>query len=146
MVSGLPITDPIFTKIAKADFLAADITFLNENVVFEIGYAIGARKRCLLFVNSALKGDRDLASNIGIFDTLGYESYDNSKALAELLLFRTDFSSIPFEVAINHQAPVYIVEPSKEDGRASSSGITHKESPMEIQKLQSGRRRAALRD
>jgi hypothetical protein len=83
MVSGLPITDPIFTKIAKADFLAADITFLNENVVFEIGYAIGARKRCLLFVNSALKGDRDLASNIGIFDTLGYESYDNSRALAE---------------------------------------------------------------
>jgi hypothetical protein len=112
-VSGLPITDPIFTKISNAEFLAADITFLNENVVFEIGYAIGARKRCLLFLNAALRGDRDLASNIGIFDTLGFEPYDTSNALTDLLLFRTDFSSIPFEVSINHQAPVYIVEPSK---------------------------------
>lgn len=112
-ISGVAITAPIFSKISSADFLAADITYLNDNVVFEIGYAIGMRKRVLLFVNSAHTGERLLASTIGIFDTLGYESYENSQGLASLLTTRTDFTPIDFEVAINHQQPVYIVEPLK---------------------------------
>lgn len=84
-------------------------------MAFEIGYAIGSKKRVLLFVNSAHKGDRDLADNIGIFDTLGYELYENSQTLTSLLASRTDFSPIEFEVATNHQQPVYIVEPLKKN-------------------------------
>src|SRR5690349_2389292 len=78
-ISGMPLTAPIFSKISGGEFLAADVTYLNTNVAFEIGYAIGIRKRVLLFVNSAHNGDHDLASNIGIFDTLGYEQYENSQ-------------------------------------------------------------------
>lgn len=51
-VSGLPVVNPIFEKLDRCEFLAADITFLSENVAFEIGYAIGAKKRCLLFMNT----------------------------------------------------------------------------------------------
>src|ERR1700730_6740159 len=58
-ISGIPLTDPIFSKISAGEFLAADVNYLNENVTFEIGYAIGSKKRCLLYVNSAHKGDRD---------------------------------------------------------------------------------------
>ena len=111
-ISGIPLTSPIFTKISTCEFLAADVTYLNENVAFEIGYAIGSSKRCVLFVNSTQTGDRELANNIGIFDTLGYERYDNSVQLTTLLTNRTDFSPMDFEVAINHQQPVYIVEPA----------------------------------
>ena len=114
-ISGIPLTEPIFSKIAGAAFLAADVTFMNENVAFEVGYAIGIKKRCLLFVNNNLKGDRELANNIGIFDTLGYEQYGNSQTLARLLVDRTDFKPIEFTAAINHQAPVYIVEPAKKN-------------------------------
>lgn len=88
---------------------------MNENVAFEVGYAIGIKKRCLLFVNSAQTGDRELANQIGIFDTLGYEQYENSQALTKLLVSHTDFSPIEFETAINHQQPVYIVEPAKKN-------------------------------
>lgn len=114
-ISGIPLTAPTFSKISGGEFLAADVTYLNENVAFEIGYAIGIRKRVLLFVHSAHNGDRDLASNIGIFDTLGYEVYENSQTLTSLLTSRTDFSPIEFEVSTNHQQPVYIVEPLKKN-------------------------------
>ena len=77
-ISGIPLTTPIFSKISTCEFLAVDVSYLNENVAFETGYAIGSKKRCLLFVNSAHSGDRELANNIGIFDTLGYEQYENS--------------------------------------------------------------------
>ena len=114
-ISGILLTAPIFNKITSCDFLAADVTYLNENVAFEIGYAIGSGKRCLLFVNSTVTGDRELANNIGIFDTLGYEQYDNSVALTKLLTDRTAFTPIEFAVAINHQQPVYIVEPAQKN-------------------------------
>ena len=114
-ISGISLTAPIFSKISTCEFLAADVTYLNENVAFEAGYAIGSKKRCLLFVNSAQTGDRELANNIGIFDTLGYEKYENSQMLTKLLVSRTDYKPIEFEVAINHQQPVYIVEPAKKN-------------------------------
>jgi energy-coupling factor transporter ATP-binding protein EcfA2 len=115
-ISGIPLTAPIFSKISTCGFLAADVTYLNENVAFEIGYAIGSNKRCLLFVNSSAQtGDRELANNIGIFDTLGYEQYENSRMLTKLLVNRTDFSPIEVDVAINHQQPVYIIEPAKKN-------------------------------
>ena len=91
------------------------MTYLNENVTFEIGYAIGSKKRCLLFVNSAQSGDHELANRIGVFDTLGYERYENSETLTKLMVNRTDYSSMEFEVGINHQQPVYIVEPAKKN-------------------------------
>jgi hypothetical protein len=114
-ISGIPLTDPIFSKISAGAFLAADVTYINENVAFEIGYAIGIEKRCLLFINTTLKGDRELANNIGIFDTLGYEQYENSQTLTKLLINRTDFSPINFEAVLNHQQPVYIIEPAKKN-------------------------------
>lgn len=114
-ISGIPLIDPIYSRISSGAFVAADVTYLNENVMFEVGYAIGSKKRCLLFVNSTLEGERNLANNVGIFDTLGYELFDNSESLAELLLKRTDFAPLEIDLTLNHEAPVFIVEPSKRD-------------------------------
>ena len=47
-VSGRALTDPIFEHISAANILIADITTLNFNVTFEIGYAIGLKKRVYL--------------------------------------------------------------------------------------------------
>ena len=118
---GSRLSDPIFWRISAGEFLAADVTYLNENVTFEIGYAIGSKKRCLLFVNSAQSGDHELANRIGVFDTLGYERYENSETLTKLMVNRTDYSSMEFEVGINHQQPVYIVEPAKKNDAHRSS-------------------------
>lgn len=40
-ISGRALVDPIFHEISESDYVFADITSLNFNVTFEIGYAIG---------------------------------------------------------------------------------------------------------
>ena len=119
-ISGIPITNPIFDKILSSEYVAADITFLNENVAFEVGFAIGRHKRCLLFRNNSFEGDKDLAASAGVFDTLGYEEYSTSEHLSQLLLDRTVFDAIPITCQINYRAPVYIIEPSR---RTEAFGI-----------------------
>ena len=119
-ISGVPITSTIFEKIGTVDYVAADITYLNENVAFEIGFAIGQNKRCLLFGNNAFEGDEELTSSVGVFDTLGYEEYSNSDDLYRLLIARTEFDPIPITSQRNHKAPVYIIEPPR---RTDAFGI-----------------------
>jgi nucleoside 2-deoxyribosyltransferase len=53
-IASRPITDPIFSHLDETDVLFADITQTNFNVAFEIGYAIGARKRVFLVRNKGL--------------------------------------------------------------------------------------------
>ncbi len=109
-----------FENISTSAFIAADITFLNENVVFEIGYAIGKRKRCILFRNVSLRGERDLANSVGIFDTLGWEEYSTSDEITHRLAKRQRFEPLAFNLEVNHKAPVYIIEPPR---RTDAFGI-----------------------
>ena len=46
-IAGTPLISPIIEKIESANFIIADVTYLNLNVVYEIGYAIGKGKRVL---------------------------------------------------------------------------------------------------
>lgn len=111
-VAGRFIVDPILVRINEGDLLVADITRLNFNVVFEIGYAIGARKRVYLICNSGIVGSSDLIREVGIFDTLGYTKYANSPGLAELLRGITDAEPLNFDgTRINAGAPAYVVLP-----------------------------------
>jgi hypothetical protein len=70
-VPGRCLIDPILEKISTADFIAADISRLNFNVVYEVGFAIGKKKRAILLRNSAIKRDERQARETGIFDTIG---------------------------------------------------------------------------
>ncbi len=44
-VGGTVIIDTICKHIRESDFLCADLTTTNPNVMFELGYAIGIDKR-----------------------------------------------------------------------------------------------------
>jgi hypothetical protein len=79
-IAGRFLIDPIFEKIAQADYLAADITRLNFNVSYEIGYAIGKARRVYLVKSSAIQGDDDQIQEVGIYDTIGYETYTSNEA------------------------------------------------------------------
>ena len=50
-IAGRPLTAPIFESINKSDLLVADVTRLNFNVTYEVGYSIGAERRVLLIRN-----------------------------------------------------------------------------------------------
>lgn len=108
-ICGLPLTDPIFENIKASDLVIADITTLNFNVTFEIGYAIGLNKCILLTKNNNIKHDTNSMDKIGVFDTLGYKSYVNGNELAEFLANQDSGCSIPMRQLLNTKAPVYVL-------------------------------------
>lgn len=69
-IAGYFIDTPILDDIEKGNVLVADITRLNFNVAYEIGYGIGKKKRIILICNESLVGDKELILEVGIFDTL----------------------------------------------------------------------------
>ena len=80
-IPGQALISPILEKITESPFVIADITYLNLNVVYEIGFAIGSGKRVFLIRHSKTQGDKSLAQQVGIFDTLGYVEYDGRDEL-----------------------------------------------------------------
>jgi hypothetical protein len=110
-IFGRFIIDGILAKIDAAALVGADITRLNANVMFEIAYAIGKKKRVILVVNSALNPDFKDIAKLGIFDTLGYKPYANADALAGL--FRDVDSTLPLnfpEAQLDRATPIYVLE------------------------------------
>lgn len=115
-IVGHFISEKVLSSIDDADFLVADITKLNFNVTYEIGYAIGKSKRVLLTKNKSLNINGVRIQDVGIFDTLGYVEYQNTEELIEIVKRATTTASIDCSGPINQKAPVYLVEaPHKTD-------------------------------
>ena len=111
-IAGRFIIEPILGQIDDCAFLAADVTRLNFNVTYEIGYAIGRNRRILLTRNSSITADDSLIREMGIFDTLGYKSYSNDRTLAGILRTVSDFRTFELRTdGISVNQPVYIVLP-----------------------------------
>jgi hypothetical protein len=111
-VPGRCLVDPIVDTIIASDFVVADISRLNFNVVYEVGFAIGKRKRVILLRNKAIRRDERLARETGIFDTIGYQDYANSDDVAKYLIELSDLSPLPLKQTLpNRRAPIYIVLP-----------------------------------
>ena len=109
-ISGRQLISPIIENIEQSPFVVSDVTFLNFNVVFEIGFAIGCGKPIILIVNGTIDGDRRLSDEVGIFDTLGYITYENSDDLSSKISSINNLQKLDFNININHRAPVYIIE------------------------------------
>ena len=85
-IAGQPLISPILENIDELAVIVADVTFLNLNVVYEIGYAIGKKKRTFLVRSGTLEGQKALARTTGIFDTLGYVEYPDAPGLLTRLV------------------------------------------------------------
>lgn len=110
-VPGAPIISEVLEKIETSAFIVADITYLNLNVLYEVGFAIGRNKRVFLVRHRDIPGDRELAKSAGIFDTLGYFEFSTSEELKDRLSAYIDGSPLQSVAALDQKAPVYIVEP-----------------------------------
>ncbi|TPQ31541.1 hypothetical protein C2U70_23880 [Bradyrhizobium guangdongense] len=110
-VPGTPLVSPILEKIGESPYLVADITYLNLNVVYEIGYAVGMDKRAFLIRHKGTEGDKLIAKAVGIFDTLGYFEYDTFDELKDRLAAHIDATPLSFSKALDRKSPVYLIEP-----------------------------------
>jgi hypothetical protein len=66
--SGTPVNRVVDGWLDDAQGFVGDLTFVNDNVTYELGYAIGAGKDIRLIRNSAV--DVADVKQIGLFDTL----------------------------------------------------------------------------
>lgn len=109
-VAGHIIPQEIEEELRSRDMLIADITVLNFNVTYEIGFAIGQGKRVYLVRNRGLNEQPPTIREIGIFDTIGYEQYTNGPELKAHISRFTPDNPIPLMASPNQKAPVYLLE------------------------------------
>jgi hypothetical protein len=114
-VAGGPLISPVLGKIDEAPYIVADITYLNLNVIYEIGFTVGRGKRPFIVRNRSIGGDKAAVKAVGIFDTLGFWEYDSYDDLKNRLAAHIEPQQIPFSTALDTKFPVYIVEPSTRD-------------------------------
>lgn len=109
-IPGHFIAEEVLEGIGSSDFLVADISILNFNVTYEIGYAIGRGKRVLLTRNKTIKETSPAIREVGIFDTLGYKEYQNSQELREFISTSNKITPLVISNKINTKSPVYFLE------------------------------------
>ncbi len=109
-IIGAFVTRKIHQAIDENDILIADITTLNFNVTYEIGYAIGKGKPIVLLRNNSIKEQNPFIREVGIFDTIGYKEYSNSDELFKILSELKSNTLLGDNLSINTKAPLYLLE------------------------------------
>ncbi len=117
-VGGQIIFCEICKSIRTSKFVVANITLMNFNVLFELGYAIGLGKAVLPVRDSSFEQDKKLFDEIGIFDTLGYEKFTNHNELVSLVGGKHTYTPpVKLRPDINEKQPIYYIRsPIETDG------------------------------
>ena len=87
---GKIVIQAILNRIRKSEIFMCDITGLNSNVLFELGYAIGLRKRVWLTLDVTKKNSQPLVNSLNIVSGIGYRTYTNHGNIVDQ--FRSDFA------------------------------------------------------
>lgn len=112
-VSGRVIAQTILAGINRSVLLFADISVLNPNVSYEVGYAVGSRKPIKFVLNKIYQQrTSEQLRRVGIFDTLGYHIYENASDLADFFGESVKELGEPLFVpdGLDRKAPVYLVD------------------------------------
>ena len=122
----------IFCEICKAmrftGLVVADVTTLNFNLMFEIGFAIGLGIPVLPIRNTAYLEDNHQFDELGLLDTLGYFDFRTSGELKDALIDNPTRSSLHLKPPpLNNEAPLFVVKPPVEsDGTIKMMSVIKK--------------------
>lgn len=100
-VSGKIINKTILNAIDKCEIFACDMTYINHNVLFELGYAIGKEKKLLIFLNGIINGAESTYSSFKILKNVGYEPFNNYKEILSTLQKHGKTKTVILEQLIN---------------------------------------------
>lgn len=76
-IGGKYIVQEICNKIDDCDFFCADITTINPNVMFELGFAIARDKRIWLIRDDSYVDSKAEFDQLRLLTTVGYRPYTN---------------------------------------------------------------------
>lgn len=110
-IVGLKLDDLIRDEIAESDVFIADVTYLNFNVLYELGYAIGRGLPVVPTINIAVEKSVQRLQEIGLFDTLGWATYSNADELCEKLRSWRDHAwSSRYIHPKDHAQPLFLLD------------------------------------
>jgi hypothetical protein len=111
-IGGKYIIQEVCDAIDDCDFFCADITTINPNVMFELGFAIARDKRIWLIRDDSYVDSKAEFDQLRLLTTVGYRSYTN----AELIIkgFFADNPHSTLEDTIFRQSIEPLLGPSKE--------------------------------
>ena len=82
-VTGKNIVQEICREIDRAKIFCVDLTGMNPNVMFELGYAIARNRRIWPVADTSITESRKLFEQFKILSTTGIASYTNSDQIFE---------------------------------------------------------------
>src|SRR6266403_2244890 len=80
-VNGKFIISEICDAIDECDFFCADVTGINPNVMFELGYAIATGKRIWLIRDDSYAETKKEFEQLRLLTTVGFSKYLNSEQI-----------------------------------------------------------------
>jgi hypothetical protein len=110
-VTGQIIFNGICKRIRFSECVIADVTSLNFNLLFEIGFALGLEQPVIPIRDTTILTDRQDFQEFGLLDTVGYLDFQNADNLAEAILQRWPIEPIPNpRVELNRERPLFVVK------------------------------------
>jgi hypothetical protein len=83
--SGHLLNATILRAIDNCDIFACDLTYINMNVIFELGYAIAKRKSISVVLNPSIKDSTERYSSFKFLKQIRYKEYTNYKGILTIL-------------------------------------------------------------
>ncbi len=131
-VGGKVIIQEICKEIEQADLFCADLTGMNPNVMFELGFAIAQNKRIWLILDTSFSALKRQFDQLRVLTTVGYATYHNS-----LQIIETFYKDQPYQdpqVTIFNQAIEPSLQPDLEEKLLYLKSRVDTESSVRISK------------
>jgi hypothetical protein len=124
----------IFCEICKAmrasTTVVADVTTLNFNLLFEIGFCIGLGLPVVPIRDETYMADKRVFEAMGLLDTLGYKDFVNAEQLADKLSPQTRTPLARPARKTYTEAPLYVLKGPIDTEGAVRLMSTLKKSPL----------------
>jgi nucleoside 2-deoxyribosyltransferase len=132
-IAGQTIFCSICKNLRQSQAIVADVTTLNFNLMFEIGYAIGLGVPLVPIRDTSFIRDKQDFAALGMLDTIGYVDFSNSDQLVESLPDKIPSHPFSFSTTqVFHGSPIYVVKGHIETEGAVQVLSTLKKSPLKF--------------
>ncbi len=111
-IGGKYIIQEVCDKIDDCDFFCADITTINPNVMFELGFAIARDKRIWLVRDNSYVDSKAEFDQLRLLTTVGYRPYTNVEQIIKG--FFADNPHLTLEDTIFRKSIEPLLAPTKE--------------------------------
>lgn len=103
---GSFIIDKVTDAINEADVFLCDLTYINENVLFELGYAIISDKPIWICVDKSIYDLQRFRKELDLLSAFEFRGYHNGDELGELFLKDAPFKNLETTLFRTHVDPL----------------------------------------